>query len=76
MEFSKNNFSIIVSKKQYESNDEFFERGWFIVSQSPQNKNELKLVILFSNIWINTKKRNCVYNDKIVNKIKKYEQNM
>lgn len=72
MEFKKNGISIIMDKNEYESNDLFTSRGWFIINQRPyeifKNYDE---IIKNSKIWINMKFKKCKYDRYTENQIKK-----
>lgn len=67
--FEKNGKIIIIYKNDRETNYTFSKRGWFIVKQNVKNDKELKDSEKFSNLWINTKKLNCLYSKDIMDKL-------
>ena len=74
MEFCKNGKSIILNKQLGESDEIFFNRGFFIINQSKLNNlNELEKL---SKIWANIKFKGCKYPNFISNKIKYMEKNI
>ena len=68
--FIKNGFLVIMDKNKNESNESFTKRGWFTVSQEPNNTKKFELVEKFSNMWINKKNLKCKYNQDIEKKLK------
>ena len=75
MEFKKNGNSIILNKKNSESDDIFLKKGWFIISQ-PDIHSNYNEIVRMSKIWENIKYRKCIYNSHIMNKIKIMEKNI
>jgi len=75
MEFRKNGKSIIITKDEGESDDLFFLRGWFIVSQD-LFKFTIDELIKLSKIYTNINYLNCVYNSEMMEKIKNLEKNI
>ena len=75
MEFNKNGQSIFLQKKDEESDDIFYEKGWFIISQDLKKYKNLNKLIVYAKIWINMKYRKCKYSDNIEKKIKEMENN-
>lgn len=73
MEFYKDNYSIILNKENNESYEMFYQRGKFIIHQNNPNFDEL---VKLSKVYVNIKFRNCIYPDKLVNKIKQMEKNI
>ena len=73
MEFKKDNITIILTKEENESINNFIERGYFIIYQDNIDTN-LDYYILLSKIWINIKYKKCIYNQKIMNLINKMEK--
>ena len=74
MEISNNGISYYVQKKEFESNDLFHKRMWFIVNQNPTNSKELEKAIDNSIIWVNINFLNCIYDKNIhinINKLQK-----
>lgn len=75
MEFKKNGKSIILNKKECESDEIFLKKGWFLISQPDIIKNYDENLRL-SKIWVNMKFRNCNYNKNIMEKIIEMEKNI
>lgn len=75
MEFKKNGKSIILNKNEYESDEMFLKKGWFLISQPDIIKNYDENLRL-SKIWVNKKFRNCIYNKNIMEKIIEMEKNI
>lgn len=75
MEFNKNGKSIYFVKNDQDSDDIFYEKGWFIVSQDLEKYESLEKLIFYSKIWINMKYRKCKYSEKIEKKIRDMEKN-
>tara|TARA_B110000037_G_scaffold85685_1_gene101636 strand:- start:762 stop:1001 length:240 start_codon:yes stop_codon:yes gene_type:complete len=73
MEFKKDNITIILTKEESESINNFIERGYFIIYQDNIDTN-LDYYILLSKIWINIKYKKCIYNQNIMNLINKMEK--
>lgn len=71
MEFSKNGRSIIIYKDIGESDQMFFERGNFIISQD--EINNLNFLEKMSKIYCNIKYKRCVYSNNINKIIKSME---
>ena len=63
-------------KDPYESNDIFYNRIWFIVSQEPKNQIELNKYIDYSYIWINITFKHLTYDKIIMDNIKTYSDNL
>ena len=74
MEFSKNGLSIILNKDLGESDEIFFNRGLFIISQ-PKLNNFQELVKL-SKVWSNYKYKGCSYSYSLNKQIKDMEKHM
>ena len=74
MKVEINGMSYNLEKNRYESDDIFYNRIWFIVSQKPQNSSELKKAIHNSILWSNIKYLNCFYSKDINNYIKNLEK--
>jgi|APSaa5957512622_1039677.scaffolds.fasta_scaffold42436_2 hypothetical protein len=70
MEFRKNGKSIFINKKIGESEDMFFDKGWFLVSQDLSKYNTLEDLIKIGEIYINTKYKGCIYDINLMNLIK------
>tara|TARA_B100001248_G_scaffold66372_1_gene46619 strand:+ start:253 stop:483 length:231 start_codon:yes stop_codon:yes gene_type:complete len=71
MEFSKKGRSIIIYKDIGESDQMFFERGNFIISQD--EINNLNFLEKMSKIYCNIKYKRCVYSNNINKIIKSME---
>lgn len=76
MEISFNGISLFLTKNQFESDDIFNHRSWFIIKQKPKNIEELNKIINYSIFWINMEFYNCKYNDSITNKILELKKNI
>ena len=74
MEFSKNGLSIILNKDLSESDEIFYNRGLFIISQ-PKLNNFQELVKL-SKVWSNYKYKGCSYSYSLNKQIKDMEKYM
>ena len=75
MEFKKNGKSIILNKNNYESDEIFLKKGWFLISQPDIIKNYEENLRL-SKIWVNNKFKNCKYNRNIMEKLIEMEKNV
>uniref|UniRef100_A0A6C0IYF3 XRN2-binding (XTBD) domain-containing protein n=1 Tax=viral metagenome TaxID=1070528 RepID=A0A6C0IYF3_9ZZZZ len=76
MEISYNGISLFLKKNQFESDDTFNRRAWFIIKQEPKNLKELNKIIDYSLFWINIEYYNCKYNDSITDKILELKKNI
>lgn len=78
MEFSKNGYTIYITKEKDESWDMFFDRGWFTVSQlhNCHNDKDYNDIVKMAMIWLNVKYRKCKYNIDVINKLKKMTKNL
>ena len=63
-----------IDQHEFESDDIFHQRMWFIAKQQPKNKEEMEEAIYYSTIWANIKFLNCEYNSDILNKIDTIKQ--
>lgn len=68
MQFSKNGVSIMVDREDHESDEEYFNRGWFIVSQN-LSKYKLEEVVKLSKVWVNIHYNNCKYPKSLTKKV-------
>ena len=75
MEFKKNGKSIVLQKKDYECDEIFLKKGWFLISQPDIIKNYDENTRL-SNIWVNKKFKSCIYNKNLMEKLTDMEKNM
>lgn len=71
MEFSKNGRSIIIRKDKGESDQMFYERGNFIISQD--EINNINFLEKMSKIYCNIKYKKCIYSNNISKIIKNME---
>jgi|TARA_Y200000002_G_scaffold382689_1_gene400761 hypothetical protein len=69
MEFTKDNYSIILEKYDNESYDIFFKRAEFILNNRNSNIKFDELILL-SKIFTNNKFKNCKYSNDVIKKIK------
>lgn len=67
--FKKDGYSVIVSKDPYETEESFNDRGFFIVSQKPKNKEDLDEVTVFSRIYVNCQNIECEYDTDVKDKL-------
>ena len=67
MEFSKNGRSIILNKLLDESDDIFYKRGYFIISQP--NLDNLNYLIKLSKIWSNYRIKKCTYSNSLIKEL-------
>lgn len=63
-----------INKQQFEPDDIFYERMWFVAKQQPKSDKEMKEAIYYSKIWSNIKFLNCEYNSDILHKINKIQK--
>ena len=70
-EFSRNGNILIMEKPSDLSYDMFFEKYWFIVSQKTDISKNYDYLNTMSEIWINYKFRNCIYDKDTIFKVKK-----
>lgn len=70
MEFKKNGKSISLDKKISESEDMFYDKGWFLVSQDFSKYDTLEDLIKMGELYINIKYKGCIYDTNLMNKIK------
>ena len=68
MEFTLNGKTIILNKNINESKDVFIERGNIIIKNIDKFKNINELITL-TNIYINNKYYNCIYDKELLNSI-------
>jgi len=74
MEFYKNGKSMILHKDTGESDEVFYNRGLFIISQT--KLNNLEDLEKMSKIWANIKYKGCKYSSSITNQIRYMEKNL
>ena len=65
-----------IPKENYESNNLYLERLWFVAKQEPNNYESYKKTIEYSKLWKNIKYLNCKYSKDILTKVKDYEKNL
>ena len=76
MQIEYNGITYNIPREQYESNEIYHQRAWFIVKCFPKNKQELDEITHLSVLWKNIKFLDCKYNDNIHKKIKDLELNI
>lgn len=69
MEFTKDNYTIILDKYNNESYDIFFKRAEFILNNRNSNINFDELILL-SKIFTNNKFKKCKYSNDVIKKIR------
>ena len=69
MEFTKDNFSIILNKYDNESYDIYFKRAEFILNNRNSNLKYDELILL-SKIFTNNKFKKCKYSNEVIKKIR------
>ena len=69
MEFTKDNYSIILHKYENESYDIYFKRAEFILNNRNSNLKFDELILL-SKIFTNNKFKKCKYSNNIIEKIR------
>jgi len=69
MELDYKGFSYTIAQDEFESDDIFFKRAWFIVKQEPKTSTELEIAIHNSRLWSNLRFLNCKYSSTIESKI-------
>ena len=75
-EFSRNGNILIMKKPPDLSYDMFFEKYWFIVSQKTDISKNYDYLNTMSEIWINYKFRNCIYDKEVLFKVQKMAKNI
>ena len=63
-------------KDDYEPEDMFYNRIWFIASQEPNNQADINKYIDYSYIWINITYNHVTYDKMIMNNVSKYSKNL
>ena len=74
MEIEYKGISYTIEKEQYEVDDIFFKRAWFVVKQQATTQIDLEKAIYNSKLWSNMKFLGCTYNDSIKSEIIKLER--
>lgn len=64
-----NGFLYKLSKEEFESNDVFLKRIWYISKKNPKNSKEFEKYKNLSLIWRNIKFYNMIYSKEIENLI-------
>lgn len=67
--FRKGTVICLVNQNEAENIDKFIDRGNFIVSQKPQNKQDYDKAVLYSNIYANVKYLKCEYSINIMKEL-------
>lgn len=65
------NYIYNIPKLEFEGEQRYMERYWFIIRQNPKTLTELKQAIKWSIIDANITYDECVYNDKIMDIVKR-----
>lgn len=73
MDFSKNGKTIFINKIPSESYDEFYDRGWFIVSNLEMASFEELSNMSKMMVWM---QKGCKYSDDVTKKIIALKKNM
>lgn len=76
MEFRKNGKSISLDRKIGESEDMFYDKGWFLVSQDLSKFDTLEDLIKIGELYINIKYKKCIYEQDLMDQIKLLMNNM
>ena len=63
-----------INKHEFEPDDIFNERMWFVAKQEPKSNKEMEEAIYYSTIWSNIKFLNCEYNSDILHKINEIQK--
>jgi hypothetical protein len=66
----------LINKKDGELDEDLYKRAWFIVSQLSSNNLDNIELIKLSKLWKNNKHYRCKYNQQLMDKISKFENNM
>lgn len=74
--FYKNGSYCQITRDIGESYENYMMRGNFIVSQRPQNKDQLEKIIILSRIWLNIKVHDNKYSNDIHKIINVMNQNL
>lgn len=74
--FYKDGHYCKISRDLGESYETFINRGNFIVSQKPTNKEQLDKLQVMSRIWINIKLSKSMYSEQIHKDILTLEKNL
>ena len=64
--FKKNGYAVKLTRDMNEPLEHFIERGEFVVSQRPANKDEYDYAVGVSRIYRNNKYNNASYDDKLI----------
>lgn len=71
--FKKNKIICIVDKDDYETDEQYYERGYFISNNNPKNKSEYDKLLLYSRIYRNVNYYKCVYDERIMNQLNTFK---
>ena len=76
MEFTLDGIQYTVQQDEYESENLHALRCFFIAYQRPKTEKEENNAIQYSKYWINYRKYNTIYINKVMDKIKRMESNI
>lgn len=76
MEVNKNGMLLIIKRHENESEDVFYNRLWFIISQDEQTLNNFEEIEKLSHVWANIKFLGCRYSSSLYHKIMNMEKKM
>lgn len=71
--FIKNGYLCNVERDTGEPKEQFFERGWFVVSQKPKTLKEFEHVVNVSRAYIQVKYNGSIYNKDLMKELEKME---
>ena len=67
--FVKNGYLCNIERDDGEPKEQFFERGWFVVSQKPNSLKEFEHVVNISRAYIQVKYNGAEYNKDIMKEL-------
>ena len=71
MNFTGTCYSYNITRDAFETNDNFYIRGWIIAKMQPQTVAELEEANTYARLWINHN-NGCRYSDKVENLLIKW----
>ena len=72
MSFTGNCYSYNLTRDTFETNDDFYTRGWIVSKMQPQTISEVEEANTYARLWINRHK-GCQYSDKVESLIIKWK---
>ena len=69
--FTKNGYLCNIERDTGEPKEQFFERGWFVVSQKPKSLKNFEHTVNLSRVYIQVKYNGATYNKEIMNELEK-----